>query len=102
MWRMVWYSSVMPLAPTLLAALTPPEHELYLIDMFGVAGHQGSVDYAEDKFEQNHEVGEVPYNCLWAVRGVLVDGDDPRTDMVEESYMRWFSYPHLYYSQYLS
>ncbi len=25
---------VMPLAPTLLAALTPPEHELHLIGMF--------------------------------------------------------------------
>ena len=25
---------VMPLAPTLLAALTPPEHDIQLIDMF--------------------------------------------------------------------
>ncbi len=66
------------------------EDDLYLIDMYSVAGQQGSVDYAEDKFEQNHDVGEVPYSCLWTARGVLVDGDDPRTSEAEETYMRWF------------
>ena len=54
--------------------------DLYLVDMYRVAGQQGSVDYAEDKWEQNHVVGEVPYSCLWTARGELVDGDDPRTE----------------------
>ncbi|MCK4984302.1 MAG: hypothetical protein KAS40_02225, partial [Desulfobacterales bacterium] len=35
---------VMPLAPTLLAALTPPEHELQLIDMF----YGDEIDYDAD------------------------------------------------------
>jgi radical SAM superfamily enzyme YgiQ (UPF0313 family) len=35
---------VMPLAPTLLAALTPPEHELHLIDMF----YGDEIDYEAD------------------------------------------------------
>ena len=35
---------VMPLAPTLLAALTPPEHDLHLIDMF----YGDEIDYEAD------------------------------------------------------
>ncbi|MGD2187788.1 MAG: radical SAM protein [Desulfobacterales bacterium] len=35
---------VMPLAPTLLAALTPPEHEIHLIDMF----YGDEIDYDAD------------------------------------------------------
>ena len=35
---------MMPLAPTLLAALTPPEHELHLIDMF----YGDEIDYDAD------------------------------------------------------
>ncbi|MGD8673675.1 MAG: choice-of-anchor O protein, partial [Thiogranum sp.] len=69
--------------------------DLYLIDMFGVGGQQGFVDYSEDKFEQNQPVGEVPFACLWAARGTLVQGDDPRTAAVEESYMRWFKAERL-------
>ncbi len=69
--------------------------DLYLIDMFKVSGSQGSVDYAEDKWEQNWPVGEVPFNCLWTARGELVQGDDPRTDALEESYMRWFKAERL-------
>jgi hypothetical protein len=72
-----------------LATASPDD--LYLIDMYGVGGNQGFVDYAEDKFEMNWPVGVVPFNCLWTARGVLNDGDDPRTtDVVEESFMRWF------------
>ncbi|MDJ0654613.1 MAG: choice-of-anchor O protein [Xanthomonadales bacterium] len=57
--------------------------DIYLLDMFGVAGSQGSVDYALDKFEQNRPVGEVPYNCLWVARGTLeYDVDTDTTDMV--------------------
>jgi len=80
----------------------PSADDLYLIDMFGVGGSQGSVDYSEDKFEQNQKVGEVPFNCLWAARGKLVMGDDPRTGdgtdegaIVEASYMRWFKAERL-------
>ena len=74
----------------------PSADDLYLVDMFRVAGQQGSVDYAEDKWEQNHVVGEVPYNCLWTARGKLVNGDDPRTEEVSEAtYMRWFKAERL-------
>jgi len=74
----------------------PSPDDLYLIDMFGVGGQQGSVDYySEDKFEQNRAVGEVPYACLWAARGVLTAGDDPRTVPLEASYMRWFKAERL-------
>lgn len=76
-----------------LATASPDD--LYLIDMYGVGGQQGYVDYAEDKWEQNHVVGTVPYNCLWTARGELVDGDDPRTEATEASYMRWFKAERL-------
>jgi hypothetical protein len=74
---------------------TASPDDLYLIDMYGVAGSQGSVDYTEDKFEQNAVVGEVPFNCLWTARGQLIQGDDPRTDEVEASFMRWFKAERL-------
>ncbi len=78
-----------------LATASPDD--LYLIDMYGVAGQQDSINYAEeDDYEPNQAVGEVPFNCLWTARGVLNDGDDPRTiDVVEESYMRWFNTERL-------
>jgi len=73
-----------------LATASPDD--LYLIDMYGVGGSQGSVNYAEeDDFVPNQAVGEVPFACLWTARGVLNQGDDPRTlGVVESSYMRWF------------
>ena len=78
-----------------LATASPDD--LYLIDMFGVGGSQGSVNYLEeDDYEPNQAVGEVPYACLWTARGVLNQGDDPRTaDAVEQSYMRWFKAERL-------
>ncbi|MBA1148527.1 hypothetical protein H0Z60_15870 [Ectothiorhodospiraceae bacterium WFHF3C12] len=57
--------------------------DLYLTDVFGVAGSQGSVDYADQGYPT---VGEVPFNCLWSARGVLVEGDDPRTDTATEAH----------------
>ncbi len=71
---------------------TASKDDLYLIDMYGVGGSQGSVDYAAtDDYEPNQAVGKVPYACLWTARGVLNAGDDPRTtDVTESSYMRWF------------
>jgi hypothetical protein len=78
-----------------LATASPDD--LYLIDMFGVGGSQGSVNYAEeDDYEPNQLVGEVPYACLWTARGVLNQGDDPRTtEVTEQSYMRWFKAERL-------
>jgi hypothetical protein len=76
--------------------VTASKDDLYLVDMFGVGGQQGSVDYVEDKFELNQPVGVVPFNCLWAARGELNNGDDPRTtEVVEKSYMRWFKAERL-------
>jgi hypothetical protein len=75
---------------------TPSPDDLYLTDMYGVAGQQGSIDYGEDRFEQNQPVGEVPFACLWTARGVLVEGDDPRTtEASEASYLRWFKAERL-------
>jgi hypothetical protein len=69
---------------------------LYLVDMYGVGGQQGWVDYAEDRWPQNQPVGEVPYSCLWTARGQLIQGDDPRTEeATEASYMRWFNAERL-------
>ena len=77
-----------------LATASPDD--LYLVDMYRGAGSQGSVDYTEDKWEQNHIVGEVPFSCVWTARGELVNGDDPRTaDAVEATYMRWFKAERL-------
>jgi hypothetical protein len=49
------------------------EVDLYLTDLFVVAGSQLSVDYREqEEFEGEYaDVGEVPYNCLWSSRGIL-------------------------------
>lgn len=74
---------------------TASPDDLYLIDMFGVSGQQGFVDYFEDRTEENQPVGQVPFSCLWTARGVLINGDDPRTDAVEASFMRWFNAERL-------
>jgi len=43
-------------------------YQLYVDDLFGVAGPQGSSDFADEGYP---EVGEVPYACLWTARGTL-------------------------------
>ena len=61
--------------------------DLYLTDLFGVAGSQGSIDFGTEGYPQ---AGEVPFGCVWTARGVLLPGDDPRTEDVEEaSHMVW-------------
>lgn len=61
--------------------------DLYLTDLFGVGGSQGSIDFAEEDYPQ---AGIVPFGCVWTARGVLLPGDDTRTaDVVEESHMVW-------------
>jgi hypothetical protein len=63
------------------------KNALYLYDLFGVNGQQGSVNYTGQGFP---EVGEVPYSCIWTARGKLLAGDDPKTaDGVEASYVLW-------------
>ena len=62
------------------------EDDLYLVDAFGVAGSQKSSDFADEGYP---EVGEVPYGCVWTARGVMLPGDDLRTDEVEMSHMVW-------------
>ncbi|MGD8925935.1 MAG: choice-of-anchor O protein, partial [Thioalkalispiraceae bacterium] len=63
------------------------DDDLYLVDAFGVAGSQGSIDFADEEYPQ---AGEVPYGCVWTARGVLLAGDDPRTtDTTESSHMVW-------------
>ena len=62
--------------------------DLYLTDMFGVAGSQDSTNYNE---LDAAPVGEVPYSCLWSARGVM------REDPVNEgkSQMVWFQAERL-------
>jgi hypothetical protein len=60
--------------------------DLYLVDAFGVAGSQGSIDFADEGYPQ---AGVVPFGCVWTARGILRPGDDPRTDEVESSHMVW-------------
>ncbi len=63
------------------------KNALYLYDLFGIAGNQGSVDYTDQGWP---EVGEVPYSCVWSARGKLLAGDDPMTaDVVEASHVVW-------------
>jgi hypothetical protein len=47
-------------------------------DIWGVAGAQGSVNYTLQGFP---EVGEVPYSCVWAARGTLLE--DPETGLYD-------------------
>ncbi|NNK98205.1 MAG: hypothetical protein HKO88_04085, partial [Xanthomonadales bacterium] len=63
------------------------DDDLYLLDAFGVAGKQGYSDFADEGYPQ---AGIVPYGCVWTARGILLPGDDPRTDVyVEESHFVW-------------
>ncbi len=64
------------------------EVDLYLTDMFGVGGSQGSVDYTE---QDREVVGEVPYSCLWTARGVL--REDPEAAGTTE--LVWFQAERL-------
>lgn len=45
------------------------DNDLYP-DIWGVAGSQRSVDYTLQGFP---EVGEIPYSCVWAARGTLLE-----------------------------
>ncbi len=62
----------------LVAFLGLGEYDLYLTDLFGVTGAQGSSDFADEGYP---EVGEVPYTCMWSARGTLET--DPNTGLRE-------------------
>ncbi len=57
--------------------------DLYVNDIWGVAGDQKSIDFTFLGFP---EVGEIPYSCLWSARGQLIEGDDGATTDVEEAF----------------
>ena len=44
--------------------------DLYVRDIWGVAGAQQSVDYAQLGYP---EAGEIPYSCVWSARGQLLE-----------------------------
>ncbi|MBE0686281.1 MAG: hypothetical protein IH585_09800, partial [Anaerolineaceae bacterium] len=69
-----------------LESTTYSKDAVYLYDLFGVAGNQGSVDYTLQGFP---EVGEIPYSCVWTARGKLLPGDDPKTGETEATYVMW-------------
>ncbi len=52
--------------------------DLYVRDIWGVAGSQKSVDYTLQGFP---EVGEIPYSCIWSARGQLLQ--DPETNLYD-------------------
>ena len=66
--------------------VTYSKDAVYLYDLFGVSGSQGSVDYTDQGWP---EVGEIPYSCVWTARGKLLPGDDPATTETEATYVMW-------------
>jgi hypothetical protein len=77
----------------------PYDDEYYVTDIWGVRGHQQSVDYDEVDDVAELGIGEIPYSCLWSARGVIVTQadldqgrfnsliveDDPTTPDIDES-----------------
>lgn len=67
--------------------------DLYLTDVFVVGGSQGSTDYKTlEEFPGEYDgVGEVPFSCLWAARGVARENPEApgTTEMV------WFQAERL-------
>ena len=66
--------------------VTYAKDAVYLYDLFGVSGNQGSVDYTLQGYP---EIGEIPYSCIWTDRGKLIAGDDPSTAEAEATYVIW-------------
>jgi hypothetical protein len=77
----------------------PYDDDYYVTDIWGVRGQQQSVDYDEVDDVAELGIGEIPYSCLWATRGVIVSQkeldagtfnslavvDDPETPDVDET-----------------
>ncbi|MGI9609387.1 MAG: choice-of-anchor O protein [Acidimicrobiia bacterium] len=49
----------------------PGDDDYYVTDIWGVRGQQRSVDYDEVDDVAELGIGEIPYSCLWAARGVI-------------------------------
>ncbi len=54
----------------------PGDDDYYVTDIWGVRGSQDSVDYNEVDDVSELGIGEIPYSCLWAARGVIVTEKD--------------------------
>jgi len=54
----------------------PYDDAYYVTDIWGVRGQQQSVDYNEVDDVADLGIGEIPYSCLWAARGVIVTQKD--------------------------
>ena len=79
----------------------PGDDAYYVTDIWGVRGQQQSVDYDEVDDVAELGIGEIPYSCLWATRGVIVSekelaegtfaslnvADDPETPDVDETHV---------------
>jgi hypothetical protein len=75
----------------------PYDDDYFVTDIWGVRGQQQSVDYDEVDDVAELGIGEIPYSCLWAARGVIVTQkdldagtfasmnveDDPTTDVTQ-------------------
>lgn len=51
----------------------PYDDPYYADDIWGVSGHQRSVDYTDEGYP---EVGEVPYSAVWVARGIIATAAD--------------------------
>ena len=51
----------------------PYDDPYYADDIWGVSGHQRSVDYTDQGYP---EVGEVPYSAVWVARGIIATQAD--------------------------
>lgn len=51
----------------------PYDDMYYEEDIWGISGHQGSIDYAEQGYP---EVGEVAYSAVWIARGIILTAND--------------------------
>ncbi len=54
----------------------PGDDDYYVTDIWGVRGQQQSVDYNEVDDVADLGIGEIPYSCLWAARGVIATEKD--------------------------
>jgi len=74
-----------------------PAVDLYLNDVFQVAGSQGSTDYREQEEYPGEydDVGEVPNSCLWTARGVLREYSGTDTTKEGTTQVVWFNKERL-------
>ncbi|MCP4048228.1 MAG: hypothetical protein GY732_19810, partial [Gammaproteobacteria bacterium] len=73
------------------------EEDLYLTDVFQVAGSQNSYDYREEEeyTGEYDEVGDLPYSCLWTARGVVREYAGNDEDLVGGTEVVWFQAERL-------